>query len=590
MTRAASFTGGTETTLGLHDYDFEGKRLSRSTASGTLQYAYAGSNVVNEYNAGGQMVNAYDYGTDLIRAELGGEGERFYFTDALGSTTSLAQVTGGAASATAKYEYDAWGKQISAVQVSANRVNYTGYRHDEETGLEYARARYYDSSKGQFDSFDPVTENNDRLRKTPAMNFYSYVLSNPLTWTDPEGESGRRGRRTGRSAAAADPDFTISHEVGYVNYSAGQDAPSEDVKTIQRALNLFLDTGYLYPYGQPLLSENGIMDGYTMQLIRRFQQRTGVSEGAGPDVSNDEDVVIRPGGETMKLLNDLRSYSQSAKGHLFSGRINKDRFVEEYRKTFPGQLSETAEAGLRETLSLVEADRHLIDIRWVAYILATAKHEDAGRWVPIQEGKYRAGTEPYYFQEVSIYTEAGIHFLQSPYGKQRSGYYDVQGNELFPVETKEGTELYGDQLGAKRRDPAKKMGRIMATSEGREERTVRLVYYGRGHVQITLWYNYLKMGKLFGLGDKLLMDPDTVLNDLPLSYRLLSEGAVLGKYGSPLKNFIGGERCDYFNARSSINTDKNNFPRTGSVKFGDIVKNYAVAFERILMKSQERLP
>jgi RHS repeat-associated protein len=184
MSRAASFANNTETTLGSYDYDFEGRRIAKTVGSATTQYVYSGINVVNEFDGNNQLTASYDFGADLLRSEFAGEGERLYFHDALGSTTSLATNTGATV---ARYEYDAWGKLISAVQPSANKVNYTGYRKDEETGLDYAQARYYDSSKGRFTSFDPITENGERMNQPQGMNYYGYVMGNPLKYTDPQG-------------------------------------------------------------------------------------------------------------------------------------------------------------------------------------------------------------------------------------------------------------------------------------------------------------------------------------------------------------------------------------------------------------------
>jgi RHS repeat-associated protein len=191
MTRAASFASNVETTLGSYDYDFEGRRISKTVGSSTTQYVYSGINVVNEFSGTNQLTASYDFGVDLVRSDFAGEGERLYFHDALGSTTSLATNTGATV---ARYEYDAWGKQISAVQPSANKVNYTGYRKDEETGLDYAQARYYDSSRGRFTSFDPVTENSGRMSQPQGMNFYGYVLGNPLKFIDPKGTQSQRLR------------------------------------------------------------------------------------------------------------------------------------------------------------------------------------------------------------------------------------------------------------------------------------------------------------------------------------------------------------------------------------------------------------
>lgn len=61
---------------------------------------------------------------------------------------------------------------------------FTGYERDA-TGLDYALARYYDSSMGRFCSADPLEgETGD----PQTWNRYAYVRDNPVNLTDPSGE------------------------------------------------------------------------------------------------------------------------------------------------------------------------------------------------------------------------------------------------------------------------------------------------------------------------------------------------------------------------------------------------------------------
>ena len=60
---------------------------------------------------------------------------------------------------------------------SENRFEFTRKELDDESGLNYFGARYYDSEVGKFTSVDPVKENHA----------YVYVANNPFTFFDPDG-------------------------------------------------------------------------------------------------------------------------------------------------------------------------------------------------------------------------------------------------------------------------------------------------------------------------------------------------------------------------------------------------------------------
>jgi len=62
-----------------------------------------------------------------------------------------------------------------------NRVLYSGYGLDPETGLYHVRARYYHPDLGRWAQRDPAGY-------VDSPNLYQYVLSNPLIGVDPTGE------------------------------------------------------------------------------------------------------------------------------------------------------------------------------------------------------------------------------------------------------------------------------------------------------------------------------------------------------------------------------------------------------------------
>src|SRR5439155_652759 len=75
-----------------------------------------------------------------------------YHTDQLGSVRAL---TNSAGQVVATYDYDAYGKPTSTGS-PYNPFDYTGQYTDNESGLVYLRARYYDPSTQQFISVDPM--------------------------------------------------------------------------------------------------------------------------------------------------------------------------------------------------------------------------------------------------------------------------------------------------------------------------------------------------------------------------------------------------------------------------------------------------
>lgn len=58
---------------------------------------------------------------------------------------------------------------------------FTGYEKDQETGLNYAEARYYDSDLSIFNSTDPM------WHKYPHLTPYHYCSNNPVMRIDPDG-------------------------------------------------------------------------------------------------------------------------------------------------------------------------------------------------------------------------------------------------------------------------------------------------------------------------------------------------------------------------------------------------------------------
>jgi RHS repeat-associated protein len=63
-------------------------------------------------------------------------------------------------------------------------IGYTGHRENMELGLIYMNARYYVPSLGRFASADTLVPDPTNPQQ---FNRFSYVLNNPLRFTDPTG-------------------------------------------------------------------------------------------------------------------------------------------------------------------------------------------------------------------------------------------------------------------------------------------------------------------------------------------------------------------------------------------------------------------
>lgn len=152
-------------------------------------------------------------------------------------------------------------------------------------------------------------------------------------------------------------------------------------------------------------------------------------------------------------------------------KIDRQKFFAAYEAAFGAITRPERRTGLDTLLGAAEGDPQITDIRWLAYMLATVKHECADRWQPIEE--FGKGKGLKYGVSVTV--------------------KDAQGNEFTNV------------------------------------------YYGRGYVQLTWDWNYKAMGEKLNnrllYEPQLALEPEVAYKIMSVGMRHGSfTGKSLSKY------------------------------------------------------------
>ena len=173
-----------DTLLEAYRYDYQGLRVRKAGPAGIFRYVYDDQSVLLQTDDAGLTVAKYDYGPDrLLSLAHATEGRQYYLFDGLGSVADLMRPDGAIQ---ARYQYDAWGNPRGGAGSSFNPFGFTGHERDDETGLYYAKARYYDPELGLWLTEDPF---QGQLDTPPSLHRYLYAYQNPTVWWDSHGRT-----------------------------------------------------------------------------------------------------------------------------------------------------------------------------------------------------------------------------------------------------------------------------------------------------------------------------------------------------------------------------------------------------------------
>ena len=112
----------------------------------------------------------------------------------------------------------ALGIDLLTLQTLYTDRGYTGHLHADGVGLIHMNGRMYDPILGRFISADPLIQSPNNLQ---SLNRYTYVMNNPLSYTDPTGYSSnffktwRRLVYAGIAAVACGPAAHVCFAMAY---------------------------------------------------------------------------------------------------------------------------------------------------------------------------------------------------------------------------------------------------------------------------------------------------------------------------------------------------------------------------------------
>ena len=183
------------TTVATYQYDYLGRRVSKTVGAVTTRYIYDGWNIITEYT-GTTLKKRYTWGMDLSGSMQGAGGvggllaveevstlSSYYPTfDGNGNVSEYLDSSGVVQ---AHYEYDAFGNTTVAIGAKAADFahRFSTKPLDTETGLYYYGYRYYDPVTGSWPSRDPIEEKG-------GYNLYGFVTNNSVNLIDVLGMSG----------------------------------------------------------------------------------------------------------------------------------------------------------------------------------------------------------------------------------------------------------------------------------------------------------------------------------------------------------------------------------------------------------------
>ncbi len=280
------------------------------------------------------------------------------------------------------------------------------------------------------------------------------------------------------------------------------------------------------------------------------------------------------------------SSTRKMRNFAWNAKFNREKFKgllsEKFNKE--AHYAATSIPNMEAMLDFIESDPLINDIRWMAYMMATAywetshietvkvtKTDKKGKiitrkkrhWVnmkPIEETGRGEGKRYFLPVKVAELTNGDV-FITEQDGEK----FIIKPNGTFKKVTR-GAEM-GVAINTKKEH-----------QDYQNAKGMPLAYFGRGYVQLTWWVNYAKVGCHLGLGFDLLLNPDLALQP-ELAFVIMSSCMLTGKAfanGKKFSDYFTDDKSDYKGARAMVN---------GTDHAADIAK-IAQLFEEVLYEAR----
>lgn len=174
-------TPSSQTPTAEYRYDVGGKRVKKIVGNVTTLFVY---------DVMGKMIGEY-----TLNAPQPGARTQYLTTD---NVSSQRVISDGQGTVTSRRDFAPFGEDLPSnaanrqtgqgYQAGTDRTKqkFATYERDDETGLDFAQARYYASNLARFSASDPLLE-SAKPKLPQSWNRYIYVWDNPLRYLDDNG-------------------------------------------------------------------------------------------------------------------------------------------------------------------------------------------------------------------------------------------------------------------------------------------------------------------------------------------------------------------------------------------------------------------